>query len=431
MIHIRVWLHRLQKLGKIGLLVGLLALLLVPEWPRFTSERYRLDQVVGQRTFDFWVWELEAIGVKVTSLLANGPRYLDEAQREAVVRDYLALIGEANRLEANIRLIYTDPDVADPAAATAELQAELAATRQALARKGGLAEAIIQEQVADILVEEGFGFLGQAWPPVWMRMTPLPSLLVVSPRDRIERAYAVPLEHGLSTAVMEQIETAVESQLEEYAALIVPIGGMATYPAMIMETSNLHWLIKVTAHEWAHHWLTFFPLGWYYSDPDVRIINETVASLVDQELRDRVLLRYYPDDYIPPPPEPPDLPETAPLPDPPAFDFRAEMAETRVRVDELLAAGEVEEAEAYMEARRLFFLENGYRIRKLNQAYFAFYGAYAAQPGGAAGIEDPIGPRLRDIRAHSPSLRVFMERVAPIDSLDKLIEVWQQTTKGE
>jgi hypothetical protein len=112
-------------------------------------------------------------------------------------------------------------------------------------------------------------------------------------------------------------------------------------------------------------------------------------------------------------------------PEPPAFDFRAEMAETRVRVDELLAAGEIETAEAYMEERRLFFLENGYRIRKLNQAYFAFYGAYAAQPGGAAG-DDPIGPRLRDIRAHSPSLRVFMERVAPIDSFEKLVEVWQE-----
>jgi hypothetical protein len=42
------------------------------------------------------------------------------------------------------------------------------------------------------------------------------------------------------------------------------------------------------------------PLGWYYGDPQVRTINETVASLVDEELRDLVLLRYYPDAYIPP-----------------------------------------------------------------------------------------------------------------------------------
>ncbi len=50
--------------------------------------------------------------------------------------------------------------------------------------------------------------------------------------------------------------------------------------------------------------------------------------------------------------------------------------------DELLAAGKIEEAEAYMEARRQVFWDNGYAIRKLNQAYFAFYGAYADVPGG-------------------------------------------------
>jgi hypothetical protein len=424
-----MWLHRLKRFFQLLLATVLLMALLAPEWPHFGSERYQLDRIVGQRHFDFLVWELNAIQVKVESLLAGGPRYLDEAQREEVVLTYLELIRQANNLEANIRRIYTDPAESDPATATADLQTELAQTRQALTKLGGLAEAIIQEQVGAILVEEGFGFLGQARPPVWMRMTPLPSLLVVSPRDRIERAYAFPLEHGLSTAVMEEIETAVDGQLEEYVSLIVPIGGMATYPAMVMETSSLNWLVEVTAHEWAHHWLTFFPLGWYYGDPQVRTINETVASLVDEELRDLVLLRYYRDAYIPPAP-PPD-PGAPPVElEPPAFDFRAEMATTRIRVDELLAAGEIETAEAYMEERRLFFLENGYRIRKLNQAYFAFYGAYAAQPGGAAG-DDPIGPRLRDIRAHSPSLRVFMERVAPIDSFEKLVEVWAEVVDGK
>lgn len=428
MIYARIWLPRLNRLFQLGLAVGLLVFLLVPEWPRFTSERYQIDQVVGQRTFDFWVWELNAVQAKMESLLAAGPRYLTETQREELVYTYLDLIREANSLEAAIQRTYADPTVTDPATATAEVQAELAATRRLLAQKQGLAEAIIQEQVGDILVGEGFGFVGQAWPPVWMRMTPLPSLLVISPRDRIERAYALPLTHGLSTAVMEEMEAALETRLEDYAALIVPIGGMATYPAMIMETTNLNWLIEVTAHEWAHHWLTFFPLGLYYSDPDVRTINETVASLVDEELRDLVLLRYYPDAYVPPVPLPePALPATQP--EPPAFDFRAEMAQTRVRVDELLAQGEIEAAEAYMEARRLVFLENGFRIRKLNQAYFAFYGAYAAQPGGAAGDEDPIGPRLRDIRAHSLSLRVFMQHVAPIDSFEKLVEVWQEVVK--
>src|SRR5690606_25008448 len=110
------------------------------------------------------------------------------------------------------------------------------------------------------------------------------------------------------------------------------------------------------------------------------------------EIGRRVLERYYPD-LVPPPAPPPD-PNAAPPP-PPAFDLGAEMHETRVTVDQLLADGRVEEAEAYMEARRQVFVANGYLIRKLNQAYFAFYGGY--QAGGVPGVggEDPIGPALR------------------------------------
>jgi hypothetical protein len=72
-----------------------------------------------------------------------------------------------------------------------------------------------------------------------------------------------------------------------------------------------------------------------------------------------------------------------------------------------------------MEARRELFWENGYRLRKLNQAYFAFYGAYADQPGGAAG-EDPVGAAVRDLRAQSPSLAAFIKRIAWMTSFDQL-----------
>ena len=79
-----------------------------------------------------------------------------------------------------------------------------------------------------------------------------------------------------------------------------------------------------------------------------------------------------------------------------------------------------------MEERRQEFWEQGYYIRKLNQAFFAFYGAYAAEPGGAQG-ENPIGPMLRDIREKPPSVRAFLERVAPITSFDDLKEIHEQT----
>jgi hypothetical protein len=74
-----------------------------------------------------------------------------------------------------------------------------------------------------------------------------------------------------------------------------------------------------------------------------------------------------------------------------------------------------------MEARRQVFWENGYLLRKLNQAYFAFHGAYADQPGGAAG-EDPVGPAVRALREQSASLADFINTIAWMTSFEELLE---------
>ncbi len=95
------------------------------------------------------------------------------------------------------------------------------------------------------------------------------------------------------------------------------------------------------------------------------------------------------------------------------------MHTTRVTVDELLAAGKVVEAETYMEERRTLFWQNGYPIRRLNQAYFAFYGAYADIPGGAAG-KDPVGPVVRAFREQSGSLSSFLNQISRVSSFDQL-----------
>jgi len=72
-----------------------------------------------------------------------------------------------------------------------------------------------------------------------------------------------------------------------------------------------------------------------------------------------------------------------------------------------------------MEERRVFFWENGYHLRKLNQAYFAFHGAYADEPGGAAG-DDPVGAAVRALRASSPSLVDFLNRISWMTSFEQL-----------
>ena len=95
------------------------------------------------------------------------------------------------------------------------------------------------------------------------------------------------------------------------------------------------------------------------------------------------------------------------------------MHATRVVVDAMLASGRISDAENYMEQRRQIFVKNGYFIRRLNQAYFAFYGAYADVPGGAAG-EDPVGPAVRALRARSASLADFVNRIAWMTSFEQL-----------
>jgi hypothetical protein len=135
-----------------------------------------------------------------------------------------------------------------------------------------------------------------------------------------------------------------------------------------------------------------------------------------------VLARYYPE-LVPAPVQPaPPVASTgaAPTPEPPAFDYGEEMNETRIHVDELLAAGEVEEAEAYMEERREVFAENGYLIRKLNQAYFAFYGGYQSGAPGVGG-QDPIGPTVNRLRENSPSIYEWILTMRGITSRNQLL----------
>jgi hypothetical protein len=403
------------------LLATVFIVVTAPEWPAFQDESHQLNALVGQRHFDYLVWEINALQAKGKAALAGGHKYLPSQPRKEVVLAYVALIRESRRLNAEIELLFTDPDLSDPDQASEGLQQELAQVRQELERLQPLAEAVMEEQVADVLVEQGFSLLGRPWPPVSARMTPLPSILVVSPRERIDQISHVSLAPGINVVEQEALESEVFNELDR-SALVVPIGGVGLYPSMVLESSDLSWVLETFAHEWAHHWLTLHPLGISYAaNPAMRTINETVASLFGDEVGAQVLARYYPELVPPPAPDPGPAEEESPPPDPPPFDFRAEMAATRVEADRLLAAGQVEEAEAYMEARQAFFWDNGYRIRKINQAYFAFYGAYADQPGATG--SDPIGPAVNEVRAQSTSLRAFMDEVAGITSLEGLLSL--------
>lgn len=389
--------------------------LIGPDWPDFQDERYQLEGILEQRHFDFVAWGARALAAKGEAALANGDAYLDDTSRQQIVLNYLTLLKEVRGLETQVNKIYTDRDVANPAEESRVLQDQINTKRADLTEMQPIAEAIVEDQLGTILAEEGFDLLGQTWPPVQIRMTPLPLILIVSPREEIQQIHNIPLEHGLPLGTQENIESAILDTVDR-SSLVVPIGGIGFFPAMIVETSSINFLANTAAHEWSHHWLTLHPLGISYAaNPSLRTINETVASIVGDEIGAKVIERYYPE-FI--------AMEANPTPEPdetPSFDIDVEMAKTRIRTDELLAEGFVEEAEEYMEQRRQFFWDNGFRFRKINQAFFAFYGAYADAPGETGA--DPIGPTLLAIREDSSSLREFMDRVAPVTSAEDLFEL--------
>lgn len=396
------WARWVRRAAWLVLLAALLGGASLPQ----RDETERVRRFTRETEFDFLTWTLDAFARKFGHAGLGAASYLAEDQRRALVLEYASLVTEAASAEQRQMEVTANPSGAAPQE-VAQASAEVQRLRGRMAALEPLVEAALQEQVAVALDDLGLALGGIPFPPVAFHFSRTPLALIVSPRSVIRQEANIQLRADL--ALEEQI--ALESQVEaalKVSALVVPVGGLGTYPTMVNESSSVAWLAEVVGHEWTHNYLSLRPLGLSYDvSPELRTMNETAASLMGQVIGRRMLERYYPE-LIPPPAPTPS--EVLP-PGPPAFDFRAEMHATRVQVDALLTQGLIDEAEAYMEARRKVFWENGYRIRRLNQAYFAFHGAYADQPGGAAG-EDPVGAAVRDLWALSPSPAAFLKRIA-------------------
>lgn len=392
---------------------------------RLDSPSQRVRRFTRNLEFDFVAWTARALGVKVahSGLAVSG--YLNPPERKSIVEDFLAVVERQQRLEAEILDLFGAPSGSE---SQAELDRRLDERAQVSARRAELqptAEAILQEQAAGVLLALGFGQAGAAFPPVAFRFSSPPHALIVSPRHVIRQDANVQLDPALEPDRQVTLEMEVESALN-VSALVVPVGGIGTFPTMIMDSSSLPWITEVIIHEWVHNYLAFRPLGWNYdTSQELRTMNETTASILGKELGRRVLEAYYPSEVPPPPPNPEQPPQG--LAAAPSFDFRQEMRVTRERVDDLLAQDKVDEAETYMEARRLVFWEHGFRIRRLNQAYFAFHGTYADQPGGAAG-EDPVGAAVRSLWQNSPSPAEFLNSMAWMNDPQDLFEVLQRAS---
>ena len=336
--------------------------------------------------FDLLHWELATVANK--AMFAVGAPLRDDPPADEALRRYFALDDrygdEARRLE-------------------------------------NVVEAVVEGRVDAAIREAGISFrvalpgVLAVWPPVDIELTRAPRVLVTSPRAEIRREHDRLLRADLTTRERDVIEGEAEARDSSISVLAIPTGGVATYPAIVRASASYRSLVATAAHEWIHHYLAFYPLGVaIFDDPDGLTINETVASIAGDELGAMVVARH----GNPQPPRPP-----GPAP---TIDRDEVLRDLHAEVDHLLAEGRIEEAERRMEEVRQLLEDHGVRIRRINQAYFAFYGTYASRPDAI----HPLGGQLTEIRERSGSLARFLELVREVTSAEDVEELLGRLRAG-
>ena len=378
-----------------------------------------INKIVADYRFDLLGWEWQALSYEIKEFVFGDDEVT--ADESHIVLDYFTLVQQIASLERQIIAIRSGTEAGDLASLEAELD-ELQIQKDDLEDK---AEKVLERQVKETLaqldiynpMDNSLGF-EVTFPPVNFILEQPPHLLVISPRENIERIKEVRLRQDITMEEIAEIEAAIDEL--EFSSLVVGLGGIATYPAFVSSESSLYYAISTAVEEWLHQYLVFKPLGFQYvlhlvgitQDYEIMIMNETVVGIASNEIGDILYQRYYSQYFAESSQvEASETTETE-------FDFYKEMREIRITVDEYLAQGEIEQAEEYMEQKRLFINSHGYYIRKLNQAYFAFYGTYAAGPTSV----NPIGDELRALRSQSDSLSGFINAVASMTSRIELID---------
>lgn len=392
-----------------------------PSMATFPLVRPRTHQPAQARargSFRTWVacWT-----VALLLLVGNAPpapelriRQMAASRAFPLVDWHLARLAErADTIGLGLLGARPTPNAADRAAAAAYFAAR-PADRPPLA---AAAERALERAVSAVLWQEGLTSTapwaadGQIlFPPVAFTFTSPPEVLIVSRRDRVVVVQSELLRPGIADPDAERLEAATDDL--GYSSLVVEIGGLATYPTMVLQNIRpLDAAIAVT-HEWIHGYLFFTPLGLrYWSSQEARSINETAAEMVSRELGPHVARSLALE--LSPAGRPADQSAST---QPSMIRFRTLMRETRITLDQMLKAGQIDEAEAYLRERRSDFVAAGFKMRKLNQAYFAFYGSY----GDAAAGVDPMPRQLAWLRAVSGSPGEFLRRVGQITTAEEL-----------
>jgi hypothetical protein len=374
-----------------------------------------INDIVGPYRFSIVEWELKTLTGELEEIIFNGVDYT--ADDTLVVIEYFSLLGDISGLENQIS--YLKDEASDAELDSLKEQLEILKERRDSLKKG--VEKILELQIRETLRQLDI-YLGDDaainidFPPVNFSLESPPHLLVISPRDNIVRMKEMILLQDLTIDEIDYIESEVEKL--GYSSIVVQVGGMATFPSFVTNNSSLEFTLSTAVEEWLHQYLFFKPTGFLYAlnllgvydDDNISTINETIAGIASDEIASILYQNYYAMYF-----EEGGQTDSEGVEDT-GFDYYAEMRNIRIEVDNLLANGEIEKAESFMEEKRLYILSQGYYIRRLNQAYFAFYGTYASSPGSV----DPIGDMLWELREKSENITEFLEITSNIKNMEDL-----------
>ena len=350
--------------------------------------------------FDLIVWEVDNFPDKWLHLAYSWMPWTDtrEADRRAQFERYEELTVELSEVrdELDRASSAASPDGARDSVycrpGSTGFRSESAGLRDGVEE---YLESALSEQVA---AQDLDAFGGMVWPPVDFRLDQSPSLLVMSPRDRIERIENYLIKPDIPSEEADSIEKAI-LKTQDVSAIIMRTGGLGSYPATVTPRGDALRLLEVAGHEWIHNYLFFRPLGInFFDSPEMVTLNETVADMAGRELGRMAYAALTGEEveFLVPPR---DLDSNGQGAED-EFDFHRFMRETRLRTDELLAEGKIEEAERYMEERRVELQDHRIYVRKINQALLCVHRQLrgerrVGQPGGIAvvGLENACRER--------------------------------------
>jgi len=374
-------------------------------WVGSTGPNDPISRAAAPFGYDLVGWEWRHLAnrwlFKIGHLFDDGPSV---EEKNDMVRRYFALADDVASLESDLSVgRLSDQTTLD----------EKRREQQGLENK---VEDILEGRLTRVLEDQGlttslplFSSVRLVFPPVDFEFDRPPTVLAISPRDEIRLQQAILLRSGLSARDVSSLEA--KTAAGGVSSLVLDIHAVAFYPSVVPSDTTYEAAVDSMAHEWLHQYFFFHPLGRSYFDSSLtRTLNETAANIGGRELGLLLRERFPLGDPHPPASAP------SPSPQEPKIDFRKEMHKLRTQVDTLLYYGKVDEAESLMEERREFLAENGYYIRKINQAYFAFNGLYADTPASGS----PIGPKMTELRQLSPSLGDFLRAVSEITSEEEL-----------